>query len=207
MAIGLRTVWNQVMGRQFRRPQGPLGHWAAGFMEKNNQAENDRVIRLLEVTDQDRVLEIGCGAGWALKLLLTQNAACRVWGVDFSGLMLKKAAKNLSLFLEAGRAQLILDNFSTRDFGTQRFTKIFLINVIYFWEDLKAPLGKLFQLLEPRGRVVIFMSSPERLEQIPIAVKGVFNKRPASAVMVQLKGAGFSAVTETTALKKGQNTH
>ena len=200
-------VWKKMVAKQFRKPSGPLGHFAARFMEKNNLAYYGRVVELLEIQDTDRVLEVGCGAGLAIKLLLTQNAGCRVWGLDFSRLMLKKAQKNNREALAQGRVQLFAGDFSTHDFGAQKFNKIFLINVIYFWENLGPNLSKLHELLEPHGRVAIYMSSPERLNTIPFAVNGVFNKRPAETVMAELKNAGFSRVAQNVAEKDGKKTH
>jgi hypothetical protein len=54
---------------------------------------------------------------------------------------------------------------------------------------------------------MIYMSSPERLSQIPFAVKGVFNKYPAETVVAELKSAGFARVEQETVLRKGLKGH
>ncbi len=199
--------WRTLLSRQFRRPQGLLGHWAARFMEKNNGDYYRRVIELLEVTDTDSVLEVGFGTGLAIQSLLSQNTGCRITGIDFSKLMLEKAVRNNREALAQRRLRLILGDLSQHDFGTETFTKLFGINVVYFWTDLPGTLAALARLTAPGGRLVLYMSSPERLNTLPFAVDTVFNKYSLEQVQTELAHAGFSRVTHTTVMVKELPTH
>jgi SAM-dependent methyltransferase len=194
-----------IFARQFRRPSGILGHYAAGFMRKNNGDYYRHVIELLQIQDNDTVLEIGYGEGLAIKLITDHNQSCQVDGIDFSALMVKKAIKTNSPSIKDGRVRLFSGNMLDFDFGDKTYSKIFAINVIYFWEDLATPFVKIFSLLKPGGRLVLYMSGPERLNQIPFAVDSVFNKYTAEHVQAELLRTGFSEISCDTIINQGNN--
>jgi ubiquinone/menaquinone biosynthesis C-methylase UbiE len=176
-------------------------------MEKNNGSQYDKAIQMLGIRDEDRILEIGFGSGLAIRRITEKNTCCRIEGLDFSSLMLNKARKNNRQAVAQKRVELHFGDLKDFEFGSKTFTKIFGINVIYFWEDLGGMCTRLHGLLAPAGRLILCMSSPERLGQIPFAVKGVFNKYPWETVLAALQKAGFNQVSKETALKKGLETY
>lgn len=196
----------KLFARQFRRPSGPLGHFAARFMEKNNQDYFAHACDLLDVQNDDAILEIGCGAGYAIEMILKKNGRCSVDAIDFSPFMLKKAAKRNQSEVGEGRIRFFKGDFGDFDFGKSVYSKIFAINVIYFWNDLDAQFSKIFTLLKKEGRVVLFMSSPERLKNISFAVDEVFNKHTIDQVETALSKAGFKKVDHQTVVKMGFDT-
>jgi ubiquinone/menaquinone biosynthesis C-methylase UbiE len=196
-----------IFARQFRRPSGLLGHYAARFMRQNNQDYYRQVIELLQIQANDTVLEIGCGEGLAIKLITDHNQSCGVDGIDFSALMVKKAIKTNSPSIKDGRVRLFSGNMLDFDFGDKTYSKIFAINVIYFWEDLATPFAKILSLLKSQGQLVLFMSGPERLNQIPFAVDSVFNKYTVEHVQTELSRTGFSDISCDTVSKGGNNTY
>jgi SAM-dependent methyltransferase len=200
-------LFSNLIARQFRRPSGLLGLYAANFMKKNNQNYYTRAIGLLAIRDADAVLEIGCGAGDAIRRITEQNSRCRIDAIDFSPLMLKKAARNNREWLRKGRIRLMCGDFTTYDFRASRYTKILAINVIYFCDALNALFGRCRQLLDPGGRIVLFMSSPERLRSIPFANDDVFHKYTLEFVKEKLGEAGFSSVGHTVVTKREMETY
>jgi ubiquinone/menaquinone biosynthesis C-methylase UbiE len=196
-----------ILARQFRRPSGILGHYAARFMRKNNQDYYRRVIDLLRIQNNDTVLEIGCGEGLVIQLIVQQTPNCIIDGIDFSTLMLKKATTTNRASIQGNKVRLLSGNILDFDFEGKTYSKIFAINVIYFWEDLATPFAKIFSLLKPRGRLVFFMSSPELLNQMPLAVDGIFNKYTVEHVQSELIRTGFSEISCDTVIKRGNNTY
>jgi cyclopropane fatty-acyl-phospholipid synthase-like methyltransferase len=199
----LRTI----IARQFRRPSGPLGHFASAFMRKNNQEHYRHVVELLQVHDDDVILEVGCGEGLAIRLIAEQCPKCKTDGIDFSRLMLRKAARSNSIGVGNGNVRLLFGDLRDYDFAGTAYSKIFAINVLYFWKDLGAVFSKLHQLLKPEGRLVLFMSSPERLNQVPFAVDGIFNKYSVEQVQYELRQSGFGDIGCETGVKQGLATY
>lgn len=196
----------RLIAQQFRRPSGLLGHYAANFMKKNNQDYYARVCDLLNLKDSDAVLEIGCGAGYAIKLITEKHTQCKVDALDYSPMMLKKAEKNNREQTSAGRVHFFLGDFGNYDFNDTAYSKIFAINVIYFWNDLSPKFSKIYRLLKTGGRLILFMSSPERLQKVPFAVDGVFNKYTVAQVETGLLLAGFINVNHERVVKNKTDT-
>jgi len=201
--MNLKKIWAQ----QFRRPSGILGHYAAGFMKKNNFPYYEEMVELLDIQDCDRVLEIGCGDGHAVKLISGKNTQCRIDAIDFSDLMLRKAKKNNHQCLRNGRVRLFEGDFRMFDRFDCRYTAVFAINVVYFWNNLEEPFRKVHNLLEKNGRFIFYMSSPERIDKIPFAVKDVFNRHSLEKVKEVLIETGFENLKVTTEVKNGTDTY
>jgi SAM-dependent methyltransferase len=83
--------WNEVMVRRYN-PQDYIFH--ANFLVKFVELKRFKKIKnLLQVTDDDYFLDIGCGSGY----LLNQVACKQGIGVDISDLMVKIASENCKI--------------------------------------------------------------------------------------------------------------
>jgi hypothetical protein len=67
--------------------------------------------------------------------------------------------------------------------------------------------SKIHALLKPNGRVILYMSGPERLNQRAFAATDVFNRYSLADVKTALSNAGFSTVTHETINKMGFATY
>lgn len=180
----------KLIAEQFRKPSGLLGHYAANFMKKNNQSQIIHVCDLVNPQDNDTILEIGCGAGYAIQLIAKKNTLCTIDAIDFSAMMIQMAKNKNSKNIAAKRVRLFKGDFSDHDFKNT-YSKIFAINVVYFWNDLVFEFTKIHSLLKQDGRLILYMSSPERLRKIPFAVDEIFNKYSMEQVENDLLQAGF----------------
>lgn len=197
----------KLIAQQFRRPSGILGYYAAGFMKKNNFPYYEKTVELLDVQDRDRVLEIGCGDGRAVKLIADKNSHCKIDAIDFSKFMLKRAKQNNRVFIKNGRIRLLEGDFQKFDAFDSKYTAVFAINVVYFWNDLGKVFKKVHDLLDRNGRFLVYMSSPERINKIPFADNDVFNRHSLEKVKGELSDAGFESFNVTTGVKDGLETY
>jgi ubiquinone/menaquinone biosynthesis C-methylase UbiE len=201
------TLYKKLISRQFRRPSGLLGLYALNFMKKNNQDYIAHACELLNPQDTDAILEIGCGAGYAIKSIALRNRHCSIDAIDFSPMMFKKAQKAIQDCPNLSRIRLLSGDFRTFDFSPKTYSAIFAINVIYFWTDLPAVFSKIHRLLKPNGRLLLFMSSPERMNTVPFASDDVFTKYTLAEVKAALSQAGFATVTHEVIQKMGFDTY
>jgi SAM-dependent methyltransferase len=193
----------EIVSDQFRRPAGLLGHAAARFMRKRNRNYYSLVVQKLEIRDKDHVLEIGFGEGLAIREIAERNSCCRIDGIDFSKVMFRKAERATEALMKTGRLKLTFGNFMDFDFSGSTYSKIFAINVVYFWPSLNEPFAKIYSLLKTGGRLVILLSSPERLEKMPFAADGVFSRHTLEQVYSALRRAGFQEFSCDTTVKRG----
>lgn len=199
-------MFKKLIADQFRRPSGLLGYYALNFMKKNNMEYIEKVCDLLKVEDYDKILEIGCGAGYAIQMIAGKNGLCKIDAVDFSPMMIRKAKRNNRQHLRAGRARFFKGDFGDYDFSDNTYSKIFAINVIYFWKELLPGFSKIHSLLKPHGMLILYMSGPERIDKIPFAVEDVFKRYSISNVENTLLKAGFSNVSYEKVIKNGLDT-
>jgi cyclopropane fatty-acyl-phospholipid synthase-like methyltransferase len=190
------------IARQFRKPEGILGRLIAMFMERNNKPGYDWMLAMLKVEAGDKVLEVGYGTGALLEILASTFKDAMFYGVDFSELMFKKATKRNKKYIEA--KQVILSHGDFLDYaGAGEFSKIYGMNVLYFWADLLPYFVKLHGLLKKNGVLYLIMASPERLNKMAFTHQDVFNKYTVNEVVTALKKSAFNKVhyeTRTTPL-------
>lgn len=193
------------IAKQFRRPEGFWGRIVAMLMKKMNRPYYEKIIQQLNIVDSDKILEIGYGHGEAIKLIGIKNKHCRLSGIDFSELMYKQALKNNSALVQTGRLDLQYGDFINYNFGDKKFTKVFCVNVIYFWVDLTIGFKSVFELLEPGGLYAIYMTSAEDLMKVPFARTDVFNKYSIDHVLASLEKAGFHKIENNNFTGKSEH--
>ncbi len=145
--MGLRSA----IVSQFEHPRGLLGR-IVGFIlagRGSNLVRNRWTVDLLDPVSGERVLEIGCGPGVALKLVLTR-ASVTATGVDHSALMIAQARRRNAKAARAGRLTLIQGTIDDIPATTAPFDKAFSINVIQF-VDQAAFAVRMHALLKPGG--------------------------------------------------------
>jgi len=179
---------------QFKHPRGFAGKIVGAIMTKGNMPAIVKTLELLQVNDEDTVLEIGFGPGSALYQLLGNNKKCTATGIDFSLLMLHEAAKKNHTFIDDKRLKLIHGDFCDINLQNNSFSKVFGVNVIYFWNDLDTIAHKIHTLLKPNGKAVFFMADKSSLVKMKFPQTDVFNKYDIDQVESAFRNAGFSKV-------------
>ncbi|MDN4525116.1 class I SAM-dependent methyltransferase [Fictibacillus fluitans] len=140
---------------QYQSPKGLVGFYFGEKMVLQHQPETIWTIDLLKLRKEERVLEIGCGAGYAMKTILTQPAVKLVVGLDLSKSMLRSAKLRNRSAVRKGTANLLLGNVSNIPLGNDSFTKVFSIHSIYFWDINPQTISEIYRVLKPNGTVTI----------------------------------------------------
>jgi arsenite methyltransferase len=152
-----RATSDDILQQEFNR-------WAeAGEGEKMERHHLDitgKTIRLMDLRPGDRVLDLGCGSGWATRLLARlvtdgPEGFGQVVGVDVSDEMIRQAraaSKDFENILYAwGSAQQIPweENF---------FDKMLSVESFYYYPDQDRALAELFRVMAPHGRIFILIN-------------------------------------------------
>ena len=144
--------------------QSEFNRWAeAGEgekMERHHLDITEKTIRLMDLRPGERVLDLGCGSGWATRLLARlvsdgPEGFGQVVGVDVSDEMIRQAraaSKDFENILYVwGSAQQIPweENF---------FDKMLSVESFYYYADQDRALTELFRVMAPRGRLHILIN-------------------------------------------------
>jgi ubiquinone/menaquinone biosynthesis C-methylase UbiE len=122
-------------------------------MALKNRERSEWVLSKLNLDEDDRVLEIGCGPGADLR-----RAAVRagyVTGVDPSEVMVAQALKRNREAAATGRVDVRLGAMPVLPFGDATFNKAFAINSFQFWPDKMTSLRELRRVLKPGSQVIV----------------------------------------------------
>jgi ubiquinone/menaquinone biosynthesis C-methylase UbiE len=159
------------------RLQEEFNRWAlAGEGDKMQQHHADiteKTIRLMDLRPGERVLDLGCGSGWATRLLARlvsdgPEGFGQVVGVDVSDEMVRLARAQSRDFENIlyvwGSAEQIPweENF---------FDKVLSVESFYYYADQDRALKELFRVMAPRGRLFILINlykdNPYSLQWVP----------------------------------------
>ena len=124
--------------------------WAAsGDGDRMEEAHGDvgeQVLSSLDVAPGEKVLDLGCGTGWATRALAKAAPGVQAIGVDASPGMIARADELHSFTI---RARYDLGGFEKLDFPDEHFTRAFSMEALYYTTDLDATLSELLRVLKP----------------------------------------------------------
>lgn len=145
-----------IIARHFAQPRGVLG-WLAGQLmahRASNRARNRWTLELLGIEPRHRVLELGCGPGWALSLACELAREGRVVGVDHSATMLSQARKRNRGAIARGTLRLIeADVAALPDELGGPFDRVYSSNVVGFLSEPAAVFAMLRKQMAPGGLI------------------------------------------------------
>jgi ubiquinone/menaquinone biosynthesis C-methylase UbiE len=120
-------------------------------MERGHRPVGEQAIELMRVPADAHVLDVGCGSGWATRLLAGFAIKGRVTGIDISDEMIRVARDSSQTFPNV--------NFETASaeqlpFSDHEFTHAFSMESLYYYANISRALGEIFRVLKTGGLFV-----------------------------------------------------
>jgi ubiquinone/menaquinone biosynthesis C-methylase UbiE len=141
-----------------------FNRWAAEGkgeeMERHHFDITQKTLARMELRFGERVLDLGCGAGWASRILARMvggeaGGSGHVVGLDISDEMVRRARAasdefpNLTFVHGSAESIPWEENF---------FDKVLSVESFYYYADQDRVLGELYRVLAPRGRLFILIN-------------------------------------------------
>ncbi|MDP4549516.1 class I SAM-dependent methyltransferase [Alkalihalobacillus macyae] len=158
------TQARSIIDEQYGNPKGWLGWFIGEKMVRQHRIETLWTIKQLNLRNDENVLELGCGGGYAMKLLLNHPNVRGVVGLDISKTLIQSAKIRNKKEIKKERAQLVHGNVQNLPFEDNKFSTVFSIHSIYFWEDLSLVVKEIHRVLKPGGSVAITLCNEKNGE-------------------------------------------
>jgi ubiquinone/menaquinone biosynthesis C-methylase UbiE len=130
--------------------------WAAegrdGSMEREHGDVVRQVLDRLAIRPGERILDLGCGNGWATRLLARAAPGVSAVGIDVSPAMVERAEALHSFTI---RARYEVAPFERLPLAEASFDRVFSMEALYYAVDLDRALGEAFRVLAPGGSLEV----------------------------------------------------
>src|SRR5258705_8257977 len=109
-------------------------------MERGHRPVGEQAIKKMLVPEEAHVLDVGCGSGWASRLLAEKARRGRVVGIDISDEMIRLARETSHDF-----SNLTFKVASAQDlpFENSEFTHAFSMESLYYYADMNQALAEI----------------------------------------------------------------
>jgi len=117
-------------------------------MEQGHRPVGEQAIELMRVPTDACVLDVGCGSGWASRLLAGLALKGRVTGIDISDEMIRVARESSHSFPNADFETASAERLP---FDDREFTHAFSMESLYYYRDIPRALAEIYRVLAPGG--------------------------------------------------------
>ena len=137
--------------------QQEFNQWAAAGrgdeMEDHHSDITDQTLALMDLQATDRVLDLGCGTGWASRRMA--RVAGEVIGLDVADEMLRRAEQASSAFKNIRYLWGSAESIPAAD---NCFSKVLSVESFYYYVDQGKALDELRRVMAPGGKLFILIN-------------------------------------------------
>lgn len=129
-------------------------------MERHHLDITEKTIQKMEIRAGERILDLGCGTGWATRLLARlvgdgSEGSGQVVGLDISDEMIRKARATSRDF---ENVMYVVGPAHEIPWQENYFDKVLSVESFYYYPDQDRTLAELFRVMSPRGRMFILIN-------------------------------------------------
>jgi ubiquinone/menaquinone biosynthesis C-methylase UbiE len=139
--------------------QEEFNQWAAAGrgdeMEGHHSDITEQTLALMNIQPADRILDLGCGTGWASRRMARIVSEGEVVGLDVADEMLRRAEQASSAFRNVRYAWGSAENIPEAD---NAFSKVLSVESFYYYADQGKALDELRRVMSPRAKLFILIN-------------------------------------------------
>lgn len=181
-----------------RKPHGSAGEEMLRGMNEHHYAVTGWALDFLDIREDSRVLDIGCGGGETLRRMAERVKSGHLTGADYSPLSVRLSTELNRNSIDSGKMDVVNASVSDLPFDDNSFDRIITVESFYFWPDPADDLREVYRVLDKDGIFLITADingdarlSDEDVENIE--KYGLFNPT-VQQFRELLEGAGFRDV-------------
>jgi len=124
-------------------------------LEKRHWETTRQIIELMEIEEHDNVLDLGCGVGWATRVLAQKASRGIVLGIELSDRMIAQARTG---YRNPHNALFIVGDASEIPCSEGFFNAVLSVESIYYYPDVEFVFREVHRILKPGGRAFFLIS-------------------------------------------------
>ncbi|AXB56366.1 class I SAM-dependent methyltransferase [Flavobacterium fluviale] len=157
----------QAIASQLKNPSGEKGIEMANMMNETNINMTRHSIQNLNISKENKILELGHGNAGHAAFLFEQADNLRYYGLEMSELMFQEARQINRNFVSQKQAFFSLYDGNKIPFEDEFFDKIFTVNTIYFWQEPEKLLLEIYRVLKPNGNFCLTFAEEDFMKKLP----------------------------------------
>ena len=142
-----------------KKLQQEFNQWAAAGrgdeMEDHHSDITGQTLALMDIQPEDRILDLGCGTGWASRRMARIAVQGEVVGLDVADEMLRRAEESSSAFKNVRYVWGSAENIAEAD---NAFTKVLSVESFYYYADQGKALDELRRVMAPGAKLFILIN-------------------------------------------------
>lgn len=187
---------DKIFAKHLRKPEGEVGKAVGLIMNSINKAMNLLTYDKMDISQGDRVLEIGFGNGAFIPYLFEINNDISYTGVEISEVMIDEARINNKDRIK-DKVTLIRAGSDSLSLSGSVFNKVCVINTFYFWKNPMDNLKEIYRVLEDGGKLFISIRSKETMQKNNFS-QYYFRLYTFDEISNLLQNAGYDNITVTS---------
>ncbi|WP_392889625.1 class I SAM-dependent methyltransferase [Eubacterium limosum] len=138
-----------------RKPQGEAGKIMIERMNESHAEMTAWALDKLDLKPTDKVLDVGCGGGAALKRLSGRIDGGKLYGIDYSEVSVEASKELNKADIGRGKMEIHQGSVSKMPFEDNLFDAIITVESYYFWPDLEEDMREVFRVLKEGGTFML----------------------------------------------------
>jgi ubiquinone/menaquinone biosynthesis C-methylase UbiE len=142
-----------------KKLQLEFNQWAAAGrgdeMESHHSDITEQTLALMDIQPGDRILDLGCGTGWASRRMARIATSGEVVGLDVADEMLRRAEQLSSAFRNVRYAWGSAESIPEAD---NAFSKVLSVESFYYYADQGKALDELRRVMSPGAKLFILIN-------------------------------------------------
>jgi len=120
-------------------------------MEKGHRPVGEQAIEQMHLSPTSTVLDVGCGSGWATRLMADTATRGRVVGIDISDEMVELSRETSKSY---PNVEYKVASAEELPFRNDEFTHAFSMESLYYYSNMMAALREIHRVIVPGGLFV-----------------------------------------------------
>jgi ubiquinone/menaquinone biosynthesis C-methylase UbiE len=142
-----------------KKIQQEFNQWAAAGrgdeMEDHHSDITDQTLALMNIQPNDRILDLGCGTGWASRRMARAATDGEIVGLDVADEMLRRAEQTSSSFKNIRYVWGSAEKIPAAD---SYFSQVLSVESFYYYADQEKALAELSRVMTSGAKLFILIN-------------------------------------------------